>query len=114
MLSDLVSDLVISPVNSFNIPWWISRADEETVLAGVWFVGSLSNRYDKNIYNRLEGDAYRRVAFACNILNMGSESVGDVDPLLPCHYQLRREISVHSMNWQKQPFPSQANQIPTL
>jgi len=72
----IVIDNLIS--SQFLAAW--TCADEETILAGVCFVGSLANRYDKGICQPFEGDAYRRVAFACNVLNLRSKSVGDVDP----------------------------------
>ena len=78
----VIDNLVTS---QFLAAW--TRADEETVLAGVWFVDSLVNRYDKGIYQLLKSDVYRRIAFACNVLNPGSESVGDVDPI-SCYYRI--------------------------
>lgn len=79
---NIIGNLVTS---QFPFAW--TRADEETVLAGAWFVDSLANRYDKGIYQLLKSDVYRRIAFACNALNPGSESVGDVDPI-SCYYRM--------------------------
>ena len=71
-----VIDDLISP--HFLAAW--TRADEETVLAGIWFVSPLANRYDKDICHPLEDDAYWRVAFACDVLNLRSESLVILTP----------------------------------